>query len=63
MIERSGDGGASTARTAIGPWRAVVCGGGARPNTELAERSGLELDHGVSADASLRRPTSVSRRG
>jgi NADPH-dependent 2,4-dienoyl-CoA reductase/sulfur reductase-like enzyme len=34
---------------------AIVCGGGARPKTELAERSSLKLDHGgVPTDASLR---------
>jgi NADPH-dependent 2,4-dienoyl-CoA reductase/sulfur reductase-like enzyme len=56
MIERSGDGwcihreDGGTIRA-----EAVVCGGGARPNTELAERSGLKLDHGgVTTDGSLR---------
>ena len=56
MIEPSGDGW-RVHREQGGSVRgeAVVCGGGARPNTELAERSGLELDHGgVPTDASLR---------
>ena len=55
MIERSGDGWCLH-REDGGSVRAeaVVCGGGARPNTELAERSGLKLDHGgIPTDASL----------
>jgi 3-phenylpropionate/trans-cinnamate dioxygenase ferredoxin reductase component len=56
MIERSGDGW-RVHREDGGSVRAeaVVCGGGARPNTELAERSGLKLDNGgVPTDGSLR---------
>jgi NADPH-dependent 2,4-dienoyl-CoA reductase/sulfur reductase-like enzyme len=56
MIERSGDGWCIH-REDGGSIRAeaVVCGGGARPNTKLAERSGLKLDHGgVTTDGSLR---------
>jgi 3-phenylpropionate/trans-cinnamate dioxygenase ferredoxin reductase subunit len=55
-IERSGDGW-RVHRESGGSVRAeaVVCGGGARPNTELAEHSGLKLDNGgVPTDASLR---------
>jgi 3-phenylpropionate/trans-cinnamate dioxygenase ferredoxin reductase subunit len=56
MIERSADGW-RVHREDGGSVRAeaVVCGGGARPSTELAERSGLKLDNGgVPTDGSLR---------
>jgi 3-phenylpropionate/trans-cinnamate dioxygenase ferredoxin reductase subunit len=36
------------------PAKAVIAGVGVRPNTELAEQSGLEIDNGVLTDASLR---------
>lgn len=36
------------------PAAAVIAGVGVRPNTELAEQSGLDVDNGVLTDASLR---------